>query len=113
MYALVEAMRSRLGAAALVVGYGHVGDGNLHLNVSVPRPDDAIRDAIEPFIYEWTRAVRGSVSAEHGLGLMKAAAVGYSKSRTAIDLMRGVKQLFDPNGAAWWAVLHPYSGEGD
>ena len=100
MYALVEAMRARLGEAALVVGYGHVGDGNLHLNVSVPRPDDAIRDRIEPFVYEWTRTVRGSGSAEHGLGLMKASAIGYSKSPEAIALMRGVKQLFDPNGAA-------------
>jgi D-2-hydroxyglutarate dehydrogenase len=100
MYALVEAMRSRLGDSVLVVGYGHVGDGNLHLNVSAPKHDASLLARIEPFVYEWTRDVRGSISAEHGLGLMKAGAVGYSKSPDAIGLMRGVKQLFDPNGAA-------------
>jgi hypothetical protein len=100
MYEIVEAMRARLPGTR-IVGYGHVGDGNLHLNVSSPRgPDAAILAAIEPFIYEWTRDARGSISAEHGLGLMKAAAVGYSKSAEAIGVMRQIKHLFDPNGAS-------------
>jgi D-2-hydroxyglutarate dehydrogenase len=100
MYELVEAMRARLPGTR-VVGYGHVGDGNLHLNVSSPRGHDpAILAAIEPFVYEWTRDARGSISAEHGLGLMKAAAVGYSKSAEAIGVMRQIKNLFDPKGAS-------------
>ena len=59
-----------------VVGYGHLGDGNLHLNVSCARYEGAILDRIEPYVYEWTAARRGSISAEHGLGQMKAECIG-------------------------------------
>lgn len=100
MYDLVTETRARLPPHALVVGYGHVGDGNLHLNVSVPALDDAVRDALEPFVYEWTSAARGSVSAEHGIGAMKASALRYSKSDVAVALMRQLKDVFDPHGAS-------------
>mmetsp|Transcript_13765 Transcript_13765/g.34611 ORF Transcript_13765/g.34611 Transcript_13765/m.34611 type:complete len:434 (+) Transcript_13765:250-1551(+) len=106
MYDLVLATRSRLSAAglpAVAVGYGHLGDGNLHLNVYAERKDEAIESAIEPFVYEWTRDVRGSVSAEHGLGLMKADCMGYSKTPEAVRVMRGIKKLLDPNN-----ILNPY-----
>jgi D-2-hydroxyglutarate dehydrogenase len=58
---------------------------------------------IEPFVYEWTAACKGSVSAEHGLGLMKPQALHYSKSEEAIHLMEGFKKLLDPKG-----ILNPY-----
>jgi FAD/FMN-containing dehydrogenase len=55
-----------------VVGYGHLGDGNIHLNVAVPSDlADRVQSIIEPFVYEWTAARGGSISAEHGLGQMK------------------------------------------
>lgn len=63
---------------AQVVGYGHLGDGNLHLNISAQEFDDAILARLEPFVYEWTAARRGSISAEHGLGQMKAECIGWS-----------------------------------
>ncbi|KAL8211158.1 hypothetical protein R6Q57_005595 [Mikania cordata] len=103
MYDLVEEMRIRLGGAANVVGYGHLGDGNLHLNVSAPQYDDAILAQIEPFVYEWTSRHRGSISAEHGLGLMKAEKIYYSKSTETVQLMASIKKLLDPNG-----ILNPY-----
>ncbi len=107
MYELVDAMRLR-APTALVVGYGHVGDGNLHLNISSPEgPNATLLATIEPFVYQWTRDARGSVSAEHGLGAMKAHAIGYSKPPTAIALMRDIKAVFDPNGAWWRAVATP------
>ncbi|XP_076936460.1 D-2-hydroxyglutarate dehydrogenase, mitochondrial-like, partial [Bidens hawaiensis] len=84
MYDLVEEMRTRLCDAANVVGYGHLGDGNLHLNVSAPQYDDDILAQIEPFVYEWTSRHRGSISAEHGLGLMKAKKIYYSKSSETV-----------------------------
>ena len=60
-----------------VVGYGHLGDGNLHLNVSAPAGRTPQLSAlIEPFVYEWTREQRGSISAEHGLGQLKAEYMG-------------------------------------
>jgi FAD/FMN-containing dehydrogenase len=48
-------------------------------------------------------AENGSISAEHGLGVMKAPYVGYSKNETSIDMMRKIKHLFDPKG-----LLNPY-----
>ena len=78
MYALVEETRQRMAHLPVeVVGYGHLGDGNLHLNVSCERYDDEILRHIEPFVYEWTAARRGSISAEHGLGQMKAECIRY------------------------------------
>ena len=59
---------------------------------------DPLLALIEPFVYEWTAGRRGSVSAEHGLGAMKAGAVGYSQPPEALDLMRRLRSLFDPHG---------------
>ncbi|XP_043814438.1 D-2-hydroxyglutarate dehydrogenase, mitochondrial isoform X3 [Manihot esculenta] len=103
MYNLVEDMRVRLAEKAKVVGYGHLGDGNLHLNISAPQYDDMILAKIEPYVYEWTSKHRGSISAEHGLGLMKANKIFYSKSHETVQVMASIKKLLDPNG-----ILNPY-----
>ncbi|KAK7309324.1 hypothetical protein RJT34_05954 [Clitoria ternatea] len=103
LYNLVEEMRSRLGDTANVIAFGHLGDGNLHLNISAPQYDDKILSQIEPFVYEWTSKHRGSVSAEHGLGLMKANEIFYSKSRETVQVMASIKNLLDPNH-----ILNPY-----
>jgi FAD/FMN-containing dehydrogenase len=115
MYRLVEDVRHRLTASdsassdpakfqVKVVGYGHLGDGNLHLNVSVPEGySDDIRQQLEPYVYEWTSKVKGSVSAEHGIGVMKTSALHYSKSQALIDMMKSIKRLIDPNG-----IMNPY-----
>jgi D-2-hydroxyglutarate dehydrogenase len=86
-----------------VAGYGHLGDGNLHLNISAPSYSEELRQQIEPFVYEWTASHRGSVSAEHGLGFMKASCIGYSKPPAAVAVMRAVKAALDPNG-----ILNPH-----
>ncbi|GKU99235.1 hypothetical protein SLEP1_g12108 [Rubroshorea leprosula] len=103
MYNLVEDMRARLGNLAKVVAFGHLGDGNLHLNISSPNYDDMILAQIEPYVYEWISKHRGSISAEHGLGLMKANKIFYSKSSETVQLMTSIKKLLDPNG-----ILNPY-----
>ncbi|KAI0079609.1 FAD-binding domain-containing protein [Panus rudis PR-1116 ss-1] len=81
-----------------VIGYGHVGDGNLHLNVVAAAYTAEIEDALEPFVYELVAKYRGSISAEHGIGVMKTHALQYSKSQVSIELMKKLKYLFDPNG---------------
>lgn len=81
-----------------VVGYGHVGDGNLHLNVVAAAYTPEIEAALEPFVYELVASYKGSISAEHGIGAMKTHALRYSKSSTSIDLMKKIKALFDPKG---------------
>ncbi|KAJ6805683.1 putative D-2-hydroxyglutarate dehydrogenase, mitochondrial [Iris pallida] len=103
IYDIVQEMRTRLGHTAKVVGYGHLGDGNLHLNISATAYDDSVLAQIEPFVYEWTSSHRGSISAEHGLGLMKANKIHYSKSTETVQLMASIKKLFDPN-----KILNPY-----
>jgi FAD/FMN-containing dehydrogenase len=65
-------MRDRLsslmstGSVTRVLGFGHVGDGNVHLNITGPAFDANVLHAIEPFLYEWIRQHKGSISAEHG-----------------------------------------------
>ncbi|KAK3105299.1 hypothetical protein FSP39_021859 [Pinctada imbricata] len=103
-YGLVEAMRERLGdSAKRVIGYGHVGDGNLHLNVTSKEYNQEIMDQIEPFVYDWVAERRGSVSAEHGLGFKKRDFIYHSKSKSAVHLMQMMKNSLDPNG-----ILNPY-----
>ncbi|KAG8791569.1 hypothetical protein FRC17_008736 [Serendipita sp. 399] len=86
------------GGVKEVVGYGHIGDGNLHLNVIAEKYSKEVESALEPFVYELVESYKGSISAEHGIGLMKAHALHYSKSKESIDLMRKIKHLFDERG---------------
>ena len=86
-----------------VCWYGHIGDGNLHLNIL--KPDDLSIDAfyerchrISPALFEAVRARRGSISAEHGVGLLKRDFLEFSRSPAEIALMRSLKRVFDPNG---------------
>ncbi|KAG1716565.1 hypothetical protein ID866_617 [Astraeus odoratus] len=84
-------------AVSKVLGYGHIGDGNLHLNVVAKRGySHEIEAALEPFIYELVSSHKGSVSAEHGIGSMKTHALHYSKCATSIEWMRKIKGVFDP-----------------
>ncbi|OAP61570.1 hypothetical protein AYL99_03773 [Fonsecaea erecta] len=114
LYQLVEDTRDRLNSKGLVgdddsfpaiavVGYGHMGDSNLHLNVPVRKYTKEVEEAIEPWVYEWIQKRRGSISAEHGLGIAKKKYIGYSRSETMIKLMKQIKELYDPNG-----IMNPY-----
>lgn len=79
------------------------GDGNLHLNVVTSKYDEELTRIIEPFVYEWTSKYRGSVSAEHGIGLIKTQYLKHNKSGHVIDLMRDLKNTMDPK-----CILNPY-----
>ncbi|GAB7347313.1 hypothetical protein MBLNU459_g3392t1 [Dothideomycetes sp. NU459] len=114
MYDLVDETRAKMESAGLigdtdehpivdVVGYGHMGDANLHLNIATRRYDKAVEKQLEPFVYEWVAQRNGSISAEHGLGIAKKPFIGYSRSETMIKLMKQIKDLYDPNG-----IMNPY-----
>ncbi|KAK9249312.1 hypothetical protein V1506DRAFT_525557 [Lipomyces tetrasporus] len=114
LYKLVEDTRVRIQEFGLdigtddsnvvnVVGYGHLGDGNLHLNVAVKQYDKEIEHILEPWVYEWIEKRQGSVSAEHGLGFAKKPYLQYSKDQSVIQLMRQIKKVYDPNG-----IMNPY-----
>lgn len=79
------------------------GDGNLHLQVSAPDFDEHVNSKLEPYIFEYCSKLRGSISAEHGIGFKKAKYLHYSKDESAIELMRLMKKTMDPNG-----ILNPY-----
>lgn len=79
-----------------VIGYGHMGDSNLHLNVCTRWYDKEVEKALEPWVFEWIQKREGSISAEHGLGLTKKDYIGYSRNQTMIDLMKQIKNLYDP-----------------
>ncbi|MCJ1352974.1 MAG: hypothetical protein MMC33_002958 [Icmadophila ericetorum] len=114
LYSLVEETRDRLTSVGLVgdqdghpvvgvVGYGHMGDSNLHLNIPTRRFDKEVEKQLEPFVYEWISKRGGSISAEHGLGIAKKPYINYSRSGTMIGLMKQIKHLYDPNG-----IMNPY-----
>ena len=103
MYNMVDVLQERLGDRATVLGYGHLGDANLHLNVSVPKHSDEVFNLIEPFVFERVAELKGSVSAEHGVGQCKVDYLHLSKNDTAISVMKSIKNLFDPNG-----IMNPY-----
>lgn len=86
-----------------IIWFGHIGDGNVHLNIL--KPDDL---GLEDFmskcnevsydIFDTVQRYRGSISAEHGVGLLKKLYLVYSRSELEIDYMRAMKQVFDPAG---------------
>ncbi|HEX2073662.1 MAG TPA: FAD-binding oxidoreductase [Geodermatophilus sp.] len=86
-----------------IVTYGHIGDGNLHYNLSKPpgSDDDAFRaraGELARVVYDSTARFGGSISAEHGLGQSKRDLIADYKDGYELDLMRGLKGLLDPDG---------------
>jgi FAD/FMN-containing dehydrogenase len=86
-----------------MIAYGHVGDGNLHFNVSEPAAGDRTAFiAREPEVQAAVHAVvgrfRGSISAEHGIGRLKRDALARHKSAVALETMRAIKRAIDPKG---------------
>ena len=85
-----------------LVTYGHVGDGNLHYNLSAPiGHDDTLRAAapeLTRVVYDAVTGAGGSISGEHGIGVLKREAAATCRSEVENDLMRAVKQALDPRG---------------
>ncbi|MGF1456389.1 MAG: FAD-binding oxidoreductase [Alphaproteobacteria bacterium] len=101
----VDAIRSALTARwaeARQVVFGHLGDGNIHVVVGVGSTDGDTRHAVEDIVYGALEGRRGSISAEHGIGMEKKAYLGLSRTREEIEVMRRLKQALDPQG-----ILNP------
>lgn len=105
MYDLVDMTRERCPPDVTVAGYGHLADANLHLNVCSPRKssDTALLHILEPWVFDQTIQLRGSISAEHGLGRCKNEYLHLNKSPAALDIMRSLKFKFDPQH-----ILNPF-----
>jgi FAD/FMN-containing dehydrogenase len=81
--------------------FGHIGDGNLHVNLLKPADMDqaAFKEncaKADEKMFGWIQSFEGSVSAEHGIGLLKKHLLRYTRSESEIELMRAMKRVFDP-----------------
>jgi FAD/FMN-containing dehydrogenase len=86
-----------------VVPFGHMGDGNIHFNLSQPRTEDrntflARTEAIEHVIHDIAVGMDGSFSAEHGVGVLKRGELHRYKAPVEIEMMRAIKRTLDPKG---------------
>jgi len=90
--------------AARTISYGHVGDGNVHVNILGPAPDDeAVDDAVLGLVLE----LGGSVSAEHGIGVAKVDWLVRDRGEATVAAMRAIKAAWDPAGILNPGVLFP------
>ena len=90
----------KLAPGARPVSFGHLGDGNLHFNFQSPRPGEdpaflALWEEMQLIVHDVVHAFGGSISAEHGVGVMKRDALPRYKSHAELDAMRALKAAFD------------------
>jgi FAD/FMN-containing dehydrogenase len=102
---IVEASRAVTTAVqgARPVPFGHLGDGNIHFNISQPAGGDkaaflARTDEVNRIVHDIVHAFGGSISAEHGLGQAKIDEIVRYKSGPALETMRAIKRALDPKG---------------
>jgi len=100
MQEFVDACRAgldRVDPDVPAMWFGHIADSNMHINVSL-RDGGPGKAVIDGIVYGVVREFAGSVSAEHGIGLLKKEFLGYSRTPEEMAVMRGLKGLFDPKG---------------
>src|SRR5690606_9158655 len=84
-----------------VVWFGHIGDGNLHINVLKPQDWTKEKflsecDRVNQILFKNLQAFGGSISAEHGVGLVKKPYLTFTRSEAEVEMFRGIKKVFDP-----------------
>ena len=102
-----EAQIGVLAPGAGIIAFGHIGDGNIHYDISQPEGGDGSAflrrsSEINDVVYGLVRKHGGSISAEHGIGRMKRRLMGDIKDPIELEMMRTLKKLFDPKG-----ILNP------
>jgi D-lactate dehydrogenase (cytochrome) len=93
----------KLIPGARPIPFGHLGDGNIHYNVSQPVGADTADflgrwHAVNAVVFEIVLRMGGSISAEHGIGVLKRDELPEVKDKVAIEMMRAIKAAFDPLG---------------
>jgi FAD/FMN-containing dehydrogenase len=91
-----------------VVAFGHLGDGNIHFNISQPVGADTAKflarwDEVNRVVHDIVVAMNGSISAEHGIGRMKLDELAHYRSKTELDIMRKIKRALDPHN-----IMNPH-----
>ena len=106
--ATTDADLQRAFPGTRIIDFGHLGDGNLHYNVQGPADVEPAHflarqeSAITAMVYDAVAARGGSISAEHGIGMLKRDELARRKSPVALDMMRAIKAALDADG-----VLNP------
>jgi len=95
----VRARVEEVAPGSTAILWGHVGDGNIHVNVVGPGPED---ETVDSAVLELVAGLGGSISAEHGIGRAKTAWLGLSRSASEVAAMSAIKNALDPQG-----ILNP------
>jgi FAD/FMN-containing dehydrogenase len=99
-----DALLAREIEGVRLVNFGHLGDGNLHYNVQAPKDGDAKEflraqeERVNTLVYQAVKRFGGSISAEHGVGSLKADTLPDYKDPVALALMQQIKRALDPQG---------------
>ena len=106
-FAEADAAVYRFMPSARIMSYGHLGDGNIHYNISQPTSMDnaaflASWDAMNAVVFEVVLRLNGSISAEHGIGQLKRNHMAEIKSPVELGMMRDLKRMLDPQN-----ILNP------
>ena len=99
----VATLAPKIYPGAQIVSFGHLGDGNIHFNVIKPEgmpPETFLSQAkvADDALFTLVRSFAGTVSAEHGVGLLKKDYLHYTRSAGELAIMRSIKRAFDPKG---------------
>ncbi len=97
----LNALIAKEASDLICIVFGHIADGNLHLNYLAPKGTELslFKDSVkvlEKKVFDLIKAHEGSISAEHGIGLLKKKDLPYSRTASEIEIMRGIKKIFDP-----------------
>ncbi|WP_116083538.1 FAD-binding oxidoreductase [Tropicimonas sp. IMCC34011] len=99
----IEAEIAEMYSSARVLSYGHIGDSNLHVVINVPEAGENQPEAeVKELVYGIVSELGGTVSAEHGIGVIKRDYLSYSRTPQEIATMNLIKQALDPKG-----ILNP------
>ena len=102
--ARADALLQKTYADVRIVSFGHMGDGNIHYNASMPDAEQnklfitQQESAVNKLVYEVVRELEGTISAEHGIGQLKREILPDYKDPLELELMRNIKRMIDPNG---------------
>ena len=100
-YERAAAAAEQIAPGVKIFGFGHLGDGNLHYNLSIPDDghDDfmSVYPAFDDMITGLLKEYGGSISAEHGIGQKKKAMLKEAKDQTALSVMAAIKSALDPH----------------
>lgn len=97
---MLKVLRSKF-PQLLIIGYGHIGDGNIHINLCAQQGQHV--DMIDQVVFKEVVDKKGSISAQHGVGIYKPQYLHMQKSQAILDIYKQIKLLFDPN-----AIMNPY-----